>query len=284
MNSCFYEGTVVHERFTPVPHRFCYRLYMTYVDLAELDALFGRRGVWSTRGPALVRFRRADYLGDRDQPLDGEIRRLVETRTGFRPAGPIRLLTNFCVAGFGMNPVSFYYCYDSADRRVDTLVAEVTNTPWGERHCYVIRREPNAADGMRDERPVVAKALHVSPFMTMDIAYRWRIGEPGERLTIGIENLQHGERPFQATLRLKRRPMTAWQRMRLPVRYPLLPQRIALGIYAQALRLWWKGVPTVPHPGYVDEVGDETSAVAGESVGPVLELHRREYQREKAAR
>jgi DUF1365 family protein len=257
---------------------------MTYVDLAELDALFGRRGLRSIFGPALARFRRADYLGDPDRPLDEAVRELVETETGVRPGGPICLLTNLRVLGFGMNPVSFYYCFDAAGRRVERLVAEVTNTPWGERYCYVIRPDIGAADRMRDERPVVGKALHVSPFLAMDMAYRWRVSEPGERLTIGIENLQHGERPFRAALRLERRPMTAWQHMRLPARYPLQPQRIALGIYAQALRLWWKGVPPVPHPRYA-ETGETESAAVGPTMPAAADvLPRQSYLGVKAER
>ena len=227
MKSCFYEGTVVHHRLTPVAHRFVYRLFMTYVDLAEIDALFGRRGMWSQRGPAVVRFRRSDYLGPADVPLDAAVRDLVERETGRRPSGSIRLLTNFRVLGFGMNPVSFYFCFDPTDARVETLVAEVTNTPWGERHCYLV---PCTAGGDEDERrPVTAKALHVSPFMAMDMQYRWRIATPGESLTLAIENLQGGRRLFQAELSLERRPMSGRQRLRLPLRYPLMPQRVALG-------------------------------------------------------
>jgi DUF1365 family protein len=297
MNSCFYEGTVVHHRLAPVEHRFRYRLFMTYVDLAELDVLFGRRGLWSTRGPAPMRFRREDFLcarsgassgsgsgsdfgsgsssdsrssakgrGSPAPPLERAVGDLVEAETGRRPSGPIRLLTNFRVLGFGMNPVSFYYCFDGADTRVETLVAEVTNTPWRERHCYVSSCDEGGAGERGGElgrdleggslgdcgagRPVVAKAMHVSPFMPMEMRYRWRIESPGERLELGIENLEGSGRPFQAALSLERRPMSAWQRLRLPLRYPLVPQRVALAIHWQAARLWWKGVPVVAHPKY----------------------------------
>jgi len=285
MNSCFYEGTVAHHRLAPVEHRFRYRMFMTYVDLAELDGLFSRMGPWSTRGPAVVRFRREDFLrspgGDGPHvPLDTAARDLVEAETGRRPAGPIRLLTNFRMLGFGMNPVSFFYCFDAADTRVETLVAEVTNTPWRERHCYVV--PCGAGGGGPAEPPVTAKAMHVSPFMPMEMHYRWRIEKPGDTLRLGIENLEGRERPFQATLSLERRPMSAWQRLRLPLRYPLVPQRIGLAIYWQAVRLWWKGVPPVAHPKYGKAGGTSAEEETAVEAAAVSE-RKPDYREEKAS-
>src|SRR5579872_4218964 len=138
MQSCFYEGTLRHQRSAPIQHSFEYRLFLVYVDLAELSDLFGAHGLWSTRWPAVARFRRADHMGAPDQPVEEAVRTLVQTRLGWRPTGPIRLLTNFRYLGFEMNPLSLYYCFSQDGRRIDVVVAEVNNTPWGEQHCYVL--------------------------------------------------------------------------------------------------------------------------------------------------
>ena len=137
-HSCLYEGTMRHRRFRPVPHAFGYRLFMVYLDLDELDEVFAGRWLWSTTRCALARFRREDHLGVPTVPLPDAVRALVKERLGFRPTGPVRLLTHLRYFGFVMNPVSFYYCFAADGKQLEAIVAEVNNTPWGERHCYVM--------------------------------------------------------------------------------------------------------------------------------------------------
>lgn len=151
LQSCIYEGTVRHRRFTSVKHEFRNRVFLMYIDLDELPTLFRHRWFWSAARPNLAWFRRADHYGPAEQPLADSIRELIAVRTGKAPTGSIRLLTHFRYFGFSMNPISLFYCFDS-DERVEFVVAEVTNSPWGEPvHSELTGLQPPSSVATEDQ-------------------------------------------------------------------------------------------------------------------------------------
>jgi DUF1365 family protein len=243
MQSCIYEGRVEHARAAPVAHAFGYRLFMLYVDLDELPRLFAGRWLWSARRPAVAWFRRADYLGDPRESLAESVRQVVTHATGRRPPGPIRLLTHLRYFGYCFNPVSFYYCFDAAGHTVETIVAEVHNTPWNERHCYVLD-----AKGADTRRFTTEKALHVSPFMPMEISYDWVFSGPADSLRVAMRCRRGSERLFAAVLALHRREIDGASLAAVLVRYPFMTLKVIGAIHWQALRLWWRGGRTYVHP------------------------------------
>jgi hypothetical protein len=173
------------------------------------------------------------------------VRDVVQEQTGARPEGPIRLLTQLRSFGHCFNPVSFYYCFEPGGERVQALVAEVTNTPWGERHAYVIEgRHPDSAvlNGEFD------KALHVSPFMGMDHRYDARAATPAQTLSVHIASSRAGVTVFDATLALRRQELTRPSIARITARYPLATMRVLALIYGHALGLKLAGVPVHRHP------------------------------------
>lgn len=282
MNSAIYEGWVRHRRFAPREHWFRYPLFMLLIDLDELPRLFDDNWLWSASRPALARFRRSDHLGAPEVPLAQAVRDLVFDQTGRRPVGPIRLLTHFRYAGYGFNPVSFYYCFDASGQRVETIVAEVDNTPWGERHPYVLDESTSRGrSGSKTQRFVFPKSFHVSPFMPMQQTYDWRFGHPGTRLVVHMQNLEQGEAIFDATLVMQRRDWTRGNLNRMLWRYPLMTLRVIGAIYWQAFRLWLKRTPFHEHPKHrLAETSRDTSPG-----GPPAETHQEavdEYWRKSA--
>jgi len=240
LRSAIYEGAVVHRRPGADGHRFRQEVVMAFVDLGEVEQLCDLHPCWSARWPAPVWWRRRDFLGDPAVPLDRAVADLVEAETGTRPAGPIAVLTNPRTWGWSFNPISCYFCYSEDGNEVSAMVAEVTNTPWGERHCYVM-------GGPGDH--VLDKALHVSPFLPMEMSYRTRFSAPGPELSVSFEVIRAGTTQLYAGMRLRRQPADRSSLGRLP----RSPRRgsigVSAGIYRQALALRAGGAEFHRHPG-----------------------------------
>lgn len=242
MYSAIYTGWVSHQRLQPKLHGFRYRLFMLYLDLEELPALFERNRCWSYLRPNLAYFRRQDYFGDPQQPLADCIRALVEQKSGQRPLGRIALLTHLRYWGVCFNPVSFYYCYHP-EGQLQAIVSHITNTPWGEDHAYV-----HVCDGSTDLVFTFDKSFHVSPFMPMEIRYTWQFSAPAHTLTVHMQNWREEEAQFFATLKLEKQPWSVQALNRLLWRFPWMTGKVIAGIYWQALRLWLKRIPFYSHP------------------------------------
>jgi hypothetical protein len=240
--SAVYAGTLSHARLGQRAHGFSYDVWLLYLDLAELPALLAGPGPLREGRFGLLSFRRGDYLGGAAD-LAAAARDRAEAILGIRPAGPVRLLTTVRSLGFAFNPVSFYYCFGEDGRTLQAVVAEVSNTPWNERHVYAARA---GAAGVEAE---LAKRFHVSPFFGMEQRYRWRLDVPGERLSVEMRNEEGGHEVFRARLALRRRPWSAATLWRAALGQPLMSWKVHAAIYWQALRLWLKGVPFHAHPG-----------------------------------
>jgi DUF1365 family protein len=237
-----YEGTVRHRRFTPTLREFTPKLFLAYLDVDALPDSLDRLPLWSARRAAPVRFRARDFFDGHDGSLGTAVRDLVQVRLGRRPAGRVDLLAHLRTFGWLFNPLAVYYCWTADGEALDAVVLEVTNTPWHGRHWYVLDAQGNASTA------TTAKAMHVSPFLPMDVDYRIRWTVPGPSLNLAIEVEREHSRVFDAELSLRRRRATRARAVTALARYPMLPQRVSGGIYAKAARLFADGIPVYRHP------------------------------------
>ena len=234
--SAIYQGVVRHRRFSPKKHDFSYRMYFICVQLDELELLCQRSWLFGTRWYNPIRFSQKDYLPGEPVALAQRISNKVQQLGGDWSSGRIVVMANCRCLGLYFSPVNFYYLYDEQCCRY--LLCEVSNTPWLERHYYLVDMQ---------QQVKTDKAFHVSPFMPMQMQYHWRISELGERALIHIENHQQ-DKVFYATLALKRQPFSSKALWATWLRLPWMSASILLGIYWQALKIWLKGIPYVPHP------------------------------------
>ncbi|PAU81147.1 DUF1365 domain-containing protein [Halovibrio salipaludis] len=255
LKSGFLEGNIRHRRMGPVRHDFDYPMGMYAVRLDEWDRLDGLHPGISTTRPNRVWFRRRDYFQPGNGSLDGALRRHVEIATGNRPMGPIELITHPRYWGWIFNPVSFYFCYardaDAQSNPVpEAILAQITNTPWHERHSYVLSGGAitETGNGWRSRRYRFAKQFHVSPFNPMEQDYEWLFGFHPEALRVHMTVRGHEGRVFDATLATDRQPLTPEVVGRALQRFPAETLKASLGIHLNAFRLWRKGAVFHDHP------------------------------------
>lgn len=248
--SAIYRGTIRHRRFLPKQHSFEYDVFMMYLDTSEIEKIFSLSSLWSLSHFAPAQYKRSDFHIDQKYnstetlpSLDDSVRNTVETATGQRPTGPIRMLVNLRYWGFTMNPLSTYYCFDNSGENVVAILAEVNNTPWNERHAYVL-----TGDNFSNKQQVCfPKVFHVSPFNPMDMDYVWKSTTPGKTLALHLENWQNQEKVMDATLSLTREAITTASLNKILIRFPWMTVKVISAIYWQACKLWWKKIPLFNH-------------------------------------
>ena len=247
MHSCIYEGRVRHRRFSPIKHHFNYKLFMMYLDLDELSDLFEKYWFWSCERSNIAQFRRKDHIGNPIQPLRESAYDLVEAHCGKRLTGPVRLLTHLRYFGYRINPVSFYYCYDEKGSKIEAIISEINNTPWGEQYAYVLDEGSNSGENEK-KCYRLDKAFHISPFMPMVQKYKWQFTRPENHLSVHMETYDNNDVLFDATLNLRKTLISSANLSRILFQYPFMTAKVVTAIYWQAFQLWRKRTPFHAHP------------------------------------
>jgi DUF1365 family protein len=240
-HSSLCEGYVHHRRVAPRLHEFRHKLKMIWLDLDETDQL-DDLPFWSSRSWALMRYRRQDFLLPHDLDLKEAVYKKLKEHQVTAKAGRVVLLAQLRSWGHSFNPVVFYFCYDQHEY-LYAIVAEITNTPWGERHQYVLE-SPNIHSHYFE----FDKEFHVSPFMPMELRYCWRFRVEKNHVAINMRLQNKEDTVFSALMALDKTPLTRSKAIRTSLGHPLMSFGGVLDIYWQAFRLWLKKVPFYTHP------------------------------------
>ena len=245
IDSCFYIGHTFHKRFTPKLHSFKYPLYMAFIDLSETE-LLQKKFLWfSNRRFAPAELRTSDHFRNytfRDS-FNKDISLYQKTLIVAQDLGAdissiskIKALTHLRTFGLYFSPVNFFFLYHK--NKAKYMIAEVSNTPWNKNHCYLINL---------NEIKTHPKEFHVSPFMDLNMSYKWNINVPTNNVKISISNILNSELLFIASFKAKRYKMNNINYLKLLLRWPISSISILKKIYCQALKLFLKKIPFVPY-------------------------------------
>ncbi len=237
-HSALYRGEVFHQRRHPKLHQFRYPLTLLYVDVDEIDAVLKLHPFASRNRCSLLRFRRADFHGHSSESIKSAVYKTVRDQADIVLKGPVRVLAHWRCFGFNFNPLTTYYCFDEGGEKLVAIVAEVTNTPWLERHPYVLRVNTDGSVCTQFD-----KGMTVSPFHPLDMTYHWKSNVPADHLNICIANEWRGETVFQARLALRAEPLSRHALNQYLFSLSGNPLRGVMAIYWQAARLMAKRIP-----------------------------------------
>jgi uncharacterized protein len=248
MKSKIYFGKILHRRFKPKVHAFSYSMFMMYIDLDEMPTLFDKFLLWSFNRSNIAALHTKNYLCDQQGDIKQGVIQMVTKKTGHTPQGPIRMLTHLSYFGGCFNPVTFYYCFDEQDNEVEFVVAQINNTPWDERYCYVLACLSKTATNQLIVNTTFDKSFHVSPFFPMDMQYQWCFTQPQKKLAVVMKNFTQGEKVFDACLKLNQQEINTKNLAKALLKFPFMGFKVVAAIYWQALRLWLKKIPFYSNP------------------------------------
>lgn len=242
--SNIYLGNISHRRFSPKKHNFNYSLYMLALDVADVEKAEKGIGLFGFSWYHPLRFFEKDYLRGEPNGLRQRITNKVITLNGHTEIHRIVMLVQVRCFGIYFSPANFYFCYDK-DNTCTQMLAEVSNTPWNERHYYLV-------DLLSDKESTNKKNFQVSPFLDLNMTYFWQVKPPShdkDQLVIHIENKRINQenknldKIFDASLILKKQLFSQKNLLKVWCQLPAMTVKVVLSIYWQALKLFLKRIP-----------------------------------------
>ena len=240
INSCLYEGMVVHKRLFPKQHGFAYRVFVLCLDVDEIDSLDASLRLFSRNRRNVMEFCDEDLSEPGKLPVADKARHILRDAGLSHYAARIDLVCYPRLFGYVFNPLSVYFCRDEAGT-IGAVIYEVTNTV-GERKSYVIPTG-GRADTLTQ---TCAKELYVSPFTAPSGSYGFHAVPPCDRLVIGVNFREQGRPVLKTHFSGQRRPLSDAAIARVTLTHPLMTMKVIVAIHLEAAKLWAKGIPIAP--------------------------------------
>jgi DUF1365 family protein len=242
LESGLYQGSISHKRFTPKVHEFSYNISMMGLVLDELNQITQKSKLLGTKWYNPVRFVEKDYIKSEPGELKQRISSKVQRLGGDWDGSKVLMLVQCRCLGLYFSPINLYYCFNK-DNECNLMLAEVSNTPWNEKHYYLVDITPKSGG----DKNITEKKFHVSPFMEMNMNYHWNATVPNKKAFVNIQNfdLSNTTKVFEANMKLEKKSINSMTLLASWLSLPFTAIKIVSLIYWQAAKLFIKRIPFV---------------------------------------
>lgn len=227
-------GKVWHKRYFPKTHEFSYKLNMWLIDLDNTKNVNKNLNLF-------YKFRDRDYLDNLpDLKLKNRVlAKFYECGINLDKDTKIFLLGQVSNFGTYFSPLNLFLIYNS-DNYLIYILAEVSNTPWNERHYYILNQD--------DKIITHEKQFHVSPFFSMNQSYTWDFTILANNIYFKIDIIEQNQKVFTASFNSSLITLENAAQGRVFFKTPFNGLKIIIGIYFEALRLVVKKLKFYKHP------------------------------------
>ena len=243
-SSSIYEGKVMHHRTRPKEHRLSYNVFTLLIDLDELNNLNKTILGFGYNRFSLISFLDKDFGPGINKPLRPWIENVLINYGVEINGGKIKLLCYPRILGYVFNPICNYFCYDNNGKLL-AIIHEVANT-FKQKHCYLSIIEKDTRKKVA--RHIAEKKFYVSPFISMDMTYDFRVIPPDKKILVAIHETDKKGKLLFASFKGTRKNINYFSIVRVFFFYPLMTIKVIGGIHWEAIKIWFKGIPLVKRP------------------------------------
>ena len=227
-NDCLFKGRVFHKRFYPFENEFTYKLTYFWIDIKPKV----RRKLLKFNGLSLFSFFDQDHgeIGrDKSISLYSYYSKMLESEKI-----DVNIIKALCLPrlfNYQFNPISIFMCFKK-NKKPTAIIFEVSNT-FGERHAYICRL------------PVIKmenkKIFYVSPFFDVEGKYELKFQISEKKVEFSVTYLKKKKIIFIANFNGIGIELNEKTLISLFFANFFQNFKVTLGIYYEALKLWFKG-------------------------------------------
>ena len=236
VEDCLFKGTVFHERFVPIKHKFEYKMVYFWLNILPKKKF----KLINFDTPSLFNFNSFDFgcskrtnFSSLFEYWKSELKKFYDY-----DIQTIKVLCLPRIFNYSFNPITVFVCFDK-NKTAKILIFEVRNT-FGEKHAYISQ--------INNKSLRTKKKFHVSPFLKTKGDYSIEFSVTDKIVNLNITYYVKKKKVLYACFKGKKIELTNINVFLVFCKNFFQNFIVTVGIHIEALKLWIKGAIYVNKP------------------------------------